>query len=118
MVNLCKEEMKPLGLGIRLHRRLELQKMLEELLGSKNVYFEPPPNFMMKYPCIRYRRSRYDARYADNRPYKLESRYELTYVYTDPDDEMVYWLAQLPMCTHDRTYVADNLHHDVYTIYY
>ena len=104
--------------GLRLDRRLKLQRTLEELLGSRNVYFEPPPNFKMRYPCIRYNRSRYDSMHADNRPYRLTSRYELTYIHKDPDDEMVYWIAQLPMCSHDRPYVKDNLFHDVFTIYY
>lgn len=104
--------------SIQMDRRLELQYKLERLLGSKNVYFEPEPNFKMKYPCIRYKRARYDAQYADNRPYKLDSRYELTFIYRDPDNETVYRLAQLPMCSHDRHYTADNLSHDVYTLIY
>lgn len=102
----------------QLDKRLELQKLLEDILGSKNVYFEPPPNFKMKYPCIRYKRARYDPQYADNIPYKLVSRYELTFIYRDPDNETVYRLAQLPMCSYDRPYTADNLSHDVFTLYY
>ena len=104
--------------SIQMGRRLELQKLLEDVLGSKNVYFEPPPSLMMKYPCIRYKRARYDAQYADDRPYKLVSRYELTFIYRDPDNETVYQLAQLPMCAQDRHYTADNLSHDVFTLSY
>lgn len=104
--------------AIQTHRRLKLQALLEEVLGSKNVYFEPPPNFKMRYPCIRYQRSRYDAQYADNHPYKLSSRYELTFIHKDPDNETVYRIAQLPMCSHDRPYTANNLSHDVFTLYF
>lgn len=104
--------------NFRLQKRLELQKTFEELLGSKNVYFEPPPNFKMAYPCIRYSRSRFDVRHADNRPYKLTACYEVTYIYNDPDDDMVYWITQLPLCRHDRQYTSNNLTHDVFTIYY
>ena len=101
-----------------MDKRLELQTLLEQLLGSKNVYFEPPPNFTMKYPCIRYKRVRYDAQYADNRPSKLAPRYELTFIYRDPDNETVEAISWLPMCSHDRHYTADNLSHDVFTLTY
>lgn len=101
-----------------LNRRLELQKLLEDILGSKNVYFEPPPNFQMKYPCIRYKRVRYEPVRADNLAYLMNARYELTFIYRDPDNDVVLKLANLPMCTHDRPYVSNNLHHDTFTIYY
>lgn len=115
---MSSKEDRALSQGLRLERRLELQRTLEELLGSKNVYFETPPDFTMRYPCIRYKRSRYDTSHANNHPYRITSMYELTYIYKDPDDEVVYWLAQLPMCRHDRQYTANNLTHDVFTIYY
>lgn len=34
--------------------RLDLQTFLEELLESKNVYFQPPESVKMKYPAIVY----------------------------------------------------------------
>ena len=35
--------------------RLDLQKLLVELLGSDNVYFQPPPSVQMNYPAIVYK---------------------------------------------------------------
>ena len=37
--------------------RLNLQDKLEEVLGSKQVYFQPPESLKLKYPCIVYSRS-------------------------------------------------------------
>ena len=34
--------------------RLELQTLLEEILGSRNVYFQPPESVKMNYPAIVY----------------------------------------------------------------
>ena len=34
--------------------RLELHALLVELLGSTNVYYEPPETLKMSYPAIRY----------------------------------------------------------------
>ena len=34
--------------------RLDLQTFLEEILESRNVYFQPPESVKMKYPAIVY----------------------------------------------------------------
>ena len=41
--------------------RLELQSKLEELLGSRNVYYQPPESLKMKYPAIRYSKEDIDS---------------------------------------------------------
>ena len=60
--------------------RLKLHEMLKDLLGSNNVYFQPPPSLMMKYPCIVYERVRINTKFADNIPYQLNKPYQLTYI--------------------------------------
>lgn len=99
-------------------QRLELQALLEELVGSRNVYFQPPPGFEMAYPCIVYTRSRILTRFANNFPYFLRDRYTLTVIDRDPDSVIVGKVARLPMCSYDRPYVADQLNHTVFTIYF
>ena len=37
-------------------RRLQLHEILVGILGNENVYFQPPANLVMQYPCIRYER--------------------------------------------------------------
>lgn len=96
--------------------RLELQEMLCDVLGSRNVYFKPPAR--MSYPCIKYERARPAVRNADNMKYLNTKCYTLTYIDTNPDSEMVDRIAELPMCSIDREYDADDLHHTVYTLYF
>lgn len=72
----------------------------------------------MEYDCIRYERSRIDPRFADNQPYSLHDRYQVTVIYRNPDSDLPKQIAQLPMCTHDRYYTADNLNHDVFNLYF
>ena len=98
--------------------RTSLQLMLEELLGSRNVYFDPPPSVKMKYDAIRYHRKKIDIIHANNSAYNQRSCYELIAIYEDPDSELPLKLSSLPMCSHDRHYRADNLNHDVFTLYY
>ena len=46
--------------------RLELQKLLEMLLGNKNVYYQPPASLSISYPCVIYSRDRIDKDNADD----------------------------------------------------
>lgn len=99
-------------------QRLELQTVLVNLLGSSNVYFQPPPTVKMKYPCIIYKRDDINTDFADNKPYKNKKRYQVTVVDADPDSEIHERVAALPMCSFDRFYTADNLNHDVFNLFF
>ena len=105
-------------------RRLELHSVLCNLLECSErgdecrAYFQPPKSLVMKYPCIRYSREKIDADHADNLPYLLRDRYQLVLMYKDPDSDLPHKVAALPMCSHANHYTADNLHHDIYNIYY
>ena len=98
--------------------RLELQALFEEILESENVYFGPPESKKMNYPAIRYSRSKIENTFANNSVYKQYDRYEVIAIYKDPDDELPRKISRLPRCSHDRHYIADNLHHDVFTLYF
>ena len=98
--------------------REELQTRLEEVLGSRNVYFQPPSNIHMKYPAIVYSRSRIANNHANDNVYKQSLSYDLTVIDANPDSEIVMKISQLPKCRHDRHFKSDNLNHDVFTIYY
>lgn len=101
-----------------MDRRLELQELLEQLLGSENVYFQPPEGKKMTYDCIRYSRIRIKPKFANNHPYTLHDCYQLIAIYKNPDSDLPHKIAMLPMCSHERHYTADNLNHDVFTLYY
>jgi hypothetical protein len=101
-----------------MDRRLQLQNLLEETLGSNAVYFQPPANVQMEFPCITYSRDSTDTRFADNRPYRHIRRYDLTVIDRDPDTAIPDRVAELPMCLHARTFVANNLNHYVFTLYF
>lgn len=98
--------------------RLELQTMLENVLGSRNVYFQPPASIRMKYPAIVYSRKDIENTFANNGVYLQGMSYELTVIDEDPDSEIVMAVSKLPMCSFDRHYTADNLNHDVFTLFF
>lgn len=98
--------------------RLQLQGKFEELLGTRNVYYEPPENLRMSYPAIRYVRSKIESKAANNAAYLISNCYEVTVIASDPDNPVINKLLALPMCKHNRHYKADGLNHDTFTLYY
>jgi hypothetical protein len=96
--------------------RLELQEVLEAI--TPNVYFQPPSNLQMAYPCIVFKRDFGDTEFADNQPYRYTKRYQVTVIDRDPDSDIRDKVAALPMCTDNRFYTADNLNHDVFNLYF
>lgn len=98
--------------------RLELQSKLEELLGVNHVYYQPPANKTMEYPAIRYSKSNIQVRRANDAVYLKFHKYEITVIDRKPDNPVIEKLLDLPYCAHDRHYTADNLHHDVFTLYF
>ena len=101
-----------------MDRRLELKQILTNILGSPNVYFQPPESLKIKYPCIIYSRSSLDTKYANNLPYLHTSRYDMQLISRNQETEIVKALAALPMCSYDRFYTVDGLNHNSFTIYY
>jgi hypothetical protein len=98
--------------------RLELQAEFEKLLGSRNVYYQPPASVKMSYPAIVYSRQRIENDHANNSVYMQNNAYSVTVIDKNPESEIVGKIASLPLCRFDRHYRADNLNHDVFTLYY
>ena len=98
--------------------RLQLQTELEELLGSKNVYYQPPASVRMKYPAIVYSLSNMNNIPANNGPYLVDKTYELILIDKNPDSVFLDKLIQSPFCRFSRQYTSDNLNHFVFNVTY
>lgn len=105
--------------------RQQLQEMLKSKLNLLNVYYQPPSR--LTYPCLVYELSDINTKKADNNNFLKKRRYSLTYFSKEPDPVTVInnnpvlvedIMLNLPMCSFDRHYVADNIHHYVFTLYY
>ena len=99
-------------------RRVELQRMLESMLGSRNVYFQPPTGTKLQYPCIVYNLDTANDVHANDRIYRRLYRYSLTYITKNPEDPMRDTIDDLQYCSFNRFFSSDNLNHYVYTIYH
>lgn len=99
-------------------KRIELQSVLEEVLGSGNVYYQPPESIRIQYPAIVYERDNIENDYADNTVYAQHHTYQVTVIDADPDSEIVDRVSKIPTAYFMRHYVADNLNHDAFRLYY
>lgn len=98
--------------------RLKLHEILCDILGSRHVYYQPPESIKMTYPAIVYSRNNIENIYANNNVYKQSYSYEIIVIDEDPDSDIVDKVSRLQACRFNRHYTADNLNHDVFTIYY
>lgn len=98
-------------------KRLEFQTYLEKILGSRNVYYQPPSDRKMKYPCIRYELDRFSEIRADDIIYVGKTGYQVTYIDSEPNLKIPEQIHALPLCRFVRAYVADNLNHYAYLVY-
>ena len=98
--------------------RLELQNLLKSILGSRNVYYQPPESIKIKYPAIIYSRNNIDNNFADDIVYMQNHTYQIIVIDANPDSEIVNKMSKLPMCRYNRHYTSDNLNHDVFILNY
>lgn len=97
-------------------KRQELHQLLKTIVD--NVYFQPPPNIQLSYPCIIYTRDFGDTKFADNIPYRHMTRYMVMVIDRDPDSVIPSKVSSLPRSAYTRFFTADNLNHDVFSLYY
>ncbi len=98
--------------------RLDLQATLETLLGSRNVYFQPPESVKMNYPAIVYGLDNVESTFADDGVYLSHKRYLITVIDKNPDSTIVDKIAVLPACRFNRHYKSENLNHYVFSLYF
>lgn len=98
--------------------RLDLHEIFCNILGSRQVYFDPPESLKISYPAIIYELDDVNALRADDHGYLLNRRYQVKYISRDPDNTVIDDLLRLQYCSFDRRFATDNLYHDCFDIYY
>lgn len=98
--------------------RLELHAKLVEVLGSSNVYFQPPSTIVLKYPCIIYKRDDQMLLFSNGQVYFEKKKYLVSVIDKNPDSPIPDRMLKLQYCNFNTHYVVDNLNHDVYSLYF
>lgn len=98
--------------------RLNLSAKFKEILGSDNVYFQPPASIKMRYPAIVYSLKNLGNTHANDSVYRQLPEYQVIVIDPNPDSEIMSKISMLPYCRFDRAFTADNLNHFVFSIHY
>lgn len=102
-----------------MSRRKELHAILVEKIGdNKRVYYQPPENLNMEYPCIRYSKIPPAVRYADDKKYISKDKYQIIVLSKNPDEDVISSILDLPLSSYESHYISDNLYHDIINVYY
>jgi hypothetical protein len=96
--------------------RQQLHDIFEDI--TENVYFQPPANVSMKYPAIVYARDNSRTEHADNEPYRVVKRYQVTVIDRNPDSTLPDQVDWLPQCSFIQFFAADNLNHWIYNLFF
>lgn len=100
-------------------RRLELQEIFCEILGTRNAYYNPPEDLVMQYDAIVYSLGEIDSEYANNKCYKSMRCYDVIVISRNSDPEILDKVLELPYTSlSGKPYVVDNLHHYPIKLYY
>ena len=96
--------------------RLELQARFEQF--TPNVYYQPPRNVTLKYPCIIYQRQPSIGSHANNSSYITSLPYQITVIDRDPESTIADQLvAMFRYCDETARFTNENLYHVVLTMY-
>ncbi len=102
-----------------MNSREQLHETLVNMLGSRNVYFQPPEGQTLKYPCIIYEFNSPDTRNADNKKYIVVKKYHVKHIYKKLSDSLEgSFFDVFMMVSHDNRMIADSMYNDDYTLYY
>lgn len=97
--------------------RLDLQKEFKKILGNNNVYFQPPEDTKLSYPCIIFRLLNPNLNQADNKIYLWRDRYMVTIISKDPKNILAKrFMESFPHAVYGSRTISNNLYHDNLTL--
>ena len=97
--------------------RLELHAELVKFLP--NVYFQPPSNITILYPCIVYNKTGKNRHFANDVIYLSQQGYQITVIDKNPDSDVADRIEEyFKHCVINRYFTVDNLNHTTLSLYY
>lgn len=91
----------------------------ELLTFMPNVYFQPPTNIQMVYPCIVYNKAGKARYFGDNIIYLSQQEYAVTLIEKNPDSKVADNIEKhFRHCAIEDYYTVDNLNHTKLKLYY
>lgn len=100
-------------------KRVDIQEKFKFLLGSNNVYYQPPANLKMKYPAIVYSLDGLDVKHFDNTRLINKTCFSVTHIYRNENENLVEtMLKNFEYISFDNRSIVDGIYNDHFTIYW
>lgn len=100
-------------MGSRLELHSELLKFFD------NVYYQPPSNIVMKYPCAVLNKIKGFKNFSNDSSYLKIQAYSLTLIEFDPDSSKANDIEEhFEYCEVGQYFSVDGLNHTTLTLYY
>ena len=100
-------------------KRVDIQEKFKFLLGSNNVYYQPPANLKMKYPAIVYSLDGLDVKRFDNTRLINKNCFSVTHIYRNESENLVEtMLKNFEYISFDNRSIVDGIYNDHFTIYW
>ena len=100
--------------------RLFLHGLLQSAFPNTSIYYRPPGNILLEYPCIIYEKKAHEPAFANSYPYAIGVRYQVTLLSKLPGNsntQVIFGLANQGVIVIDSdSYESDDVVHDVFTI--
>ena len=97
--------------------RLALHRELQEFADA--VYFQPPSNIRMNYPCIVYHKISKYKEFGNDEVYIKKQGYQLTVMDKDPDSLIADDLEDhFQYCSISQYFTNDSIYHVTLELYY
>jgi hypothetical protein len=100
--------------------RLLLHSLLAATFPDVTIYYRPPGNILLEYPCIVYERKSLEPSFANTAPYVVGTGFQVSFLSKLPEYfnvEAIYNLTgQGPVITSSDSYENDDIVHDVFNI--
>ena len=95
----------------------DLRQILIGVLGSPNVYLQPPASLKMLYPCITFSPGAWKTSYAHNKPYILRNVFTVTTIDPDVLSPLPERVAALSTAKFVTRHTTSGLYHVVFELY-
>lgn len=97
--------------------RLKLHGLMAEIYPELEIYYQPPTNLTLSYPCIVYTLSDLDPTFANNSPYSIKSVFTITLMrhLTDRSGLYVKNMLKIPYTRFITGFTSDNIVHNQFT---
>lgn len=98
--------------------RLYLHGKLNELFPELTAYYSPPGDLILERPCIVYSAQQLEPSYANNLPYSIGRRFQITFLTDRPGVDGLDDMFRIPnvAVSNHQSFTKEDVTHDIFIV--